>query len=81
MQSREIRPYVMIVLLKSSVNQTNLRNNKDYTKGDLSFSLLFENDLCLCQLPQMQNHFYRITFVFSEAYGKTMHVLYYFSSA
>ena len=44
-------------------------------------SLLFENDLCLCQLPQMQNHFYRITFVFSEAYGKTMHVLYYFSSA
>ena len=35
-------------------------------------SLLFENDLCLCQLPQMQNHFYRITFVFSEASGKTM---------
>ena len=62
----------MMVLLKSSVNQTKLRNNNDYTKGDLSFSLLFENDLCLCQLPQMQNHFYRITFVFSEASGKTM---------
>ena len=59
----------MIVLLKSSVNQTNLRNINDYTKA-----------ICLF-VPSLKTIFatatdakslYRVTFVFSEASGKNM---------